>query len=313
MKSLKHLQPTNWNIELNNVIYNAEINRKQPTAFIFMIDQSGSMSWQKQMYKGELSSYAEIVADMINNLLNELVGRCTKQAGVRDYFDICVLGYGGQDGTGAFPIWEGNLKDKEWVSVSELRDNAKYITKNVIKKIRGKTKTATIKEPYWFTPVGNYATPMGAAFSKAHEILSKWVKAENHENSYPPVVINITDGAQTDYSDDNLIESSKKVQALNTKDGHVLVLNCHISNEGSPTVFPYSSEDLPDENSYAHRLYEMSSVMPKPFDADISKIRNDADTFSNYRGMAFNANVDVIFNLIDIGTSGATQQLTSNK
>lgn len=310
MKSLKHLQPLNWNIELNRVIYDAEINRKQPSAFVFMIDQSGSMNFSKQMYKGEIKSYSQIVSEMINGLLNELIGRCTKSSGVRDYFDICVLGYGGRDSIGAYPIWEGNLKGKEWVNISELKDNAKYETKTVVKTIRGKSKTTSLNVPYWFKPVGNNLTPMGATFKKAHDLLSKWIKKDNHENSYPPVVINITDGAQTDCSGDELIEYSKKVQALNTKDGNVLVLNCHISNDGNPSIFPYSSDELPND-LYAQRLYEMSSIMPKPFDADVAKMRNDRDIFSNYRGMAFNANVDVIFNLIDIGTSGATQQLTS--
>ena len=310
MKSLKHLQPANWNIPLNKVMYDAEINRKSPSAILIMIDQSGSMGFEKQIYKGENKTFAQIVADMVNEMLNELIGRCTKSEGVRDYFDICVLGYGGDNDKTANILWKGNLKGKEWVSISDLKKNASYEKRIVIKSIRGKTKTTEMDVPYWFNAVARYSTPMGAAFDKAHQLLSNWIKAGKHEGSYPPVVINITDGAQTDYNDTRLIEAAQKIQVLNTKDGNVLVLNCHIAKNSKSVIFPLSENELP-QDMYAGRLYEMSSVMPQSYATDISKLRNDADIFSGYRGMAFNANMDVLFNLIDIGTSGSTQQLNN--
>lgn len=311
MKSLKNLQPANWNIPLNKRLYEAEINRKNPTAILIMIDQSASMDWNTQTYRGEEKTYSQIVADMVNELLNELIGRCTKSEGVRDYFHTCVLEYGGIDDSNAYSLWDGNLKGKDWVSISELKQNARYEKKTVIKTIRGKSKVSEIEMPYWFKPVANYGTPMGAAFTKAYELLKNWI-LNGHTASYPPVVINITDGQQTDCIDKELVEITKKIQALNTEDGQILVLNCHISTENKSVIFPLSKDELAD-NFYAELLYEMSSVMPPVYNSDIAKIRNDTDTFSSYRGMAFNANMDTLFNLIDIGTSGATKQLSNNR
>ena len=308
MKSLKNLQPKNWNIPLNKKQYDAEINRKKPSAIMIMIDQSGSMGFAKQKYKGEMQSYAEIVSDMINGLLNELIGRCTKSEGVRDYFNVCVLGYGGQSGTKANILWEGNLSGKDWVSISELKANASYEEKTIVRTIRGVNKPATIEVPYWFKPLAKHQTPMGNAFDKAHKLLSDWI--QKHDGSYPPVLINITDGVQTDCDDDTLVESAQKVQALNTKDGYALVLNCHISGKDDrQVIFPLSDNELPDDE-YSQRLYEMSSVMPASFNVDIARLRNDADTFINYRGMSFNTSVDALLNFIDIGTSGSTQRLS---
>ena len=308
MKSLKHLQPQEWNIPLNDRLYDAEINRKNPTAIMIMIDQSGSMDFEKHKYKGKMQTYSHIVSDMINGLLNELIGRCTKSEGVRNYFDVCVIGYGGQSSTEANVLWEGNLAGKEWVSISELKENAQYEEQTITKTIRGKVKQSTVKIPYWFRPVANWKTPMGDAFSKAYDLLKDWI--EEHENSYPPVLINITDGIQSDYSDDELIEAAQRVQALNTKDGHVLVLNSHVSNEDeSQILFPLSEQELPT-NDYSHLLYEMSSVMPESFNNAISDVRKDPDVFSGYRGMSFNTGMEALFNFIDIGTSGSTQRLT---
>jgi hypothetical protein len=308
MRSLKHLQPVNWNIPLNDRLYDAEINRKNPSAFLIMIDQSGSMGFAKQEYKGKMQTYAWIVSDMINGLLNELIGRCTKSEGVRNYFDVCVMGYGGKSSEEANILWEGNLAGKDWVSISELKENASYETKKEVKMIRGKRKEAVVDVPYWFRPVANWKTPMGDAFEQAYDLLKEWII--EHENSYPPVLINITDGMQSDFSDDQLLDSAQKIQALNTRDGNVLVLNCHISNTGdNEVIFPLTKDELPS-NRYSRLLYDMSSVMPEAFNEGISKLRGDGDVLSNYRGMSFNTGIDALFNFIDIGTSGSTQRLT---
>jgi hypothetical protein len=49
--------------------------------------------------------------------------------------------------------------------------------------------------------------------------------------------------------------------------------------------------------------------MPASYGIDIANLRKDADVYSNYRGLAFNMNVDSLFNMIDIGTSGGTKQI----
>ena len=78
--------------------YEAQISRTNPTAFLFVVDQSGSMS--DKMSSGR--SKAEFVADALNRTLMNLITRCTKSEGVRDYFEIGVLGYGGQGVSNGF-------------------------------------------------------------------------------------------------------------------------------------------------------------------------------------------------------------------
>ena len=67
--------------------YQAQISRTSPTAFLFVVDQSGSMA--DKMSSGR--SKAEFVADALNRTLVNLVTRCSKSEGVRDYFDVCLL------------------------------------------------------------------------------------------------------------------------------------------------------------------------------------------------------------------------------
>src|SRR4029077_4116870 len=74
--------------------YTAELSRTNPTALIFLIDQSSSMAepFGAQPEKPK----AEGVADSINRLLQNLVLKCAKGDGIRDYFHVGVIGYGGR-------------------------------------------------------------------------------------------------------------------------------------------------------------------------------------------------------------------------
>ena len=99
--------------------YIAEISRQNPSCFLFMIDQSGSMS---DPFSGEPGrSKAQRLADAINRLIYELTIRCTKSEseGVRNYYEIGVIGYGGRVG----PAWVGALSGKTLIPLREVADN----------------------------------------------------------------------------------------------------------------------------------------------------------------------------------------------
>src|SRR6266542_2223805 len=75
------------------VAYQAEISRSNPGCFLFLLDQSGSMA--DPFAGGQGRSKADELATILNRLLASLVIRCSKDEGVRDYFEVGVLGYGG--------------------------------------------------------------------------------------------------------------------------------------------------------------------------------------------------------------------------
>src|SRR5579871_6226913 len=80
--------------------YTAEISRTNPSCFLFLIDQSGSMEDPIPASPDADGpapaagrTKAEGVADAINRLLQNLVIKCAKSEGVRDYYHVGVLGY----------------------------------------------------------------------------------------------------------------------------------------------------------------------------------------------------------------------------
>jgi hypothetical protein len=78
--------------------YEAEISRSHPTCFLFLIDQSASMS--DELETG--ASKSDFLADVLNKTLMELVIQCRKAEGILDYFDIGVLAYSGSTVKPAF-------------------------------------------------------------------------------------------------------------------------------------------------------------------------------------------------------------------
>src|SRR5260370_464977 len=90
--------------------YTAEIKRQNPSCFVFLIDQSGSMGDPFGSGEGNQRK-ADALADVINRLLQNLVIKCAKEDGVRDFFHVGVIGYGTQVG----PAFTGPLAGQQLV------------------------------------------------------------------------------------------------------------------------------------------------------------------------------------------------------
>jgi uncharacterized protein YegL len=273
--------------------YSAEINRAKPTAFFFLIDQSGSMddAWGVDTGKRK----CDAVADAINRLLSTLVLRCAKGEDVRDYFQVGVVAYGGAVRSG----FAGPLSSRQFVPISEVADNPLRVETRIRKEDDGAGGLIerTIRFPVWFETNANGNTPMVAAVEEARRAVQAW--CELYPLSYPPVVINISDGEPTD---GNPSAAAESLRQIGTNDGKVLFFNIHISGSAKrPIEFPDSPVGLPDE--FAQRLFEMSSVLP-PRLVDEAR-REGFPVTERSRGFAFNADLRSLVQFLDIGTRTA--------
>ena len=270
--------------------YSAEINRSVPSCFLFLIDQSGSMedSWDRESGK----SKADRLADIINGLLMNIVITCTKEEGVRDYFDIGVIGYGGMVG----PAFGGALAGREIVPLSDVANLPARIEERT-KKVEdgaGGLVNQIVKFPVWFDPIASGGTPMCHAFTEAHKILSRWIT--QHPTSFPPIVFNITDGEATDGDPTN---AANLVQNLTTNDGNVLLFNVHVSStQAAQILFPDSETGLPD--NFAKLLFRISS--PLPGYMRTFALQEGLPASDGARGFVFNAEPVVVIQFLRIGT-----------
>lgn len=269
--------------------YTAEISRSNPTAFLFLVDQSGSMD--DNLSSGR--SKAQQVADVLNRTLATLIIRCTKAEGTRNYFDIGVVGYGGN---GAYNGFQGALGSSILHPISAI-EGAPLRIEERQKKIddgAGGIVQQSVKFPIWFEPHASGGTPMCQAITKTAEELVAW--CDSHPNSYPPTVLHITDGESTDGDPEEL---TTQLRQIHTGDGMVLMFNLHVSTSGAnPIEFPASEAGLPDD--YAKLLFRMSSPLPH----HLIKFAEEKGfkVGMESRGFMFNADAVQIVDFFDIGT-----------
>lgn len=292
-------------------LYSAQIMRQAPTAFLFLIDQSGSMD-ERTTYRGQSLSKAAAVAQVINQTLFELVLRCQKGDEIRHYYDIALIGYGGVSDDRAYLLWSGPMAGKTFLSPAELAGATLRVEEVAAERtVRGRVIPVTEKRPVWLNPVHRYRTPMKSAICLAESLVEQWLATQLEKDVYPPTVINITDGVATDATTDELLACCDRLKSLHTTDGHVLLMNIHVSDERGKTIlFPSRAGDL-GTDPYARLLYDMSSEMPASYHADIASLFG-LDQRTTYVGMCSNADMDALVKFMNIGTPTQTTQRTAN-
>jgi hypothetical protein len=270
------------------VVQEQTITRENPTAFLFLVDQSVSMGYPMA---GANKPKAKYVADLLNRTILNLVDLCNKSGGIRDYFHIGVINYGGLGVGNALLPNEPIL-----TPISQIADRFKKV-ETIIEKgvnLQGDEVERKTQYPVWLEAEANGETPMCEAFSLAAAAVMDW--CAKHPASYPPIVINITDGDSTDGNPEDL---ALGIKDTGTMRGSVLLFNIHVSSIDAEVIkYPPSSQRITDE--YAAMLFRMSSTFPQ-YLVDTAK-RYGYRINTDSKGFVFNADAADIVNFLEIGT-----------
>ncbi len=280
--------------------YSAAISRSQPTAFVFLLDQSASMQdpFGGAKERGDAApSKARVLADTVNRLLQDLVLRCAKEDGVRDYFHVGVVGYGDRVEPLVAPA-ASHAAPGDLVPISHLAERPLRLDERVkeVPDGDGGTREQRVKVPVWFEPRAKNGTPMCQALDQAAQRLRRWIDA--HPRSFPPVVLNVTDGEATD---GDPLRFAQQLRSFATDDGEVLLFNVHLSDAEAPAVeLPSSRRELPAGDAHADVLFAMSSTLPFTMRAaaEHEGFTVDLDT----RGFIFNADPVGLVRFLEVGT-----------
>ena len=276
--------------------YEAEISRVNPTCFLFLIDHSTSMVDPLMGIQGNPRK-AEFVADALNKVIQSLIVTASKDVDIRRYFQIGLIGYG----TDVHPGLGGDLGSQDLVWIDEIYQKPLRIEERQKKESDGAGGfiEITTKFPVWVNPIARGQTPMCQALEKAIQILEPWVS--EHRMSFPPTVINLTDG---EANDGDPRKPAQALRDLHTDDGNVVLLTLHVSsNQFSQQVFfPDDQRNLPDHASQV--MFEMSSPLTP-------RMRQTAQDLlyiklsETARGIVYNADIAGIVQALEIGTRPA--------
>jgi hypothetical protein len=276
--------------------YESEISRSNPTCFLFLVDHSTSMVDPIMGIPGNPRK-AQFVADALNKVIQSLVVSASKDVDVRRYYQIGVLGYGFT----VTSLLGGDLQGQDLVWIDEIYQNPLRIEERIKKESDGAGGVIEIprKFPVWVDPVARGQTPMCAVLERAESILRPWVA--EHSMSYPPTVINLTDGES---NDGDPRKPAEALTSLSTADGNVILLTLHASsNQFSQQIFfPATPDVLPDHASKV--MFEMSTPLP-------AQMRSTAESLlgvsveEGAKGIVYNADIAGIVQALEIGTRPA--------
>jgi hypothetical protein len=144
--------------------YQAEICRASPTAILMVMDQSTSMN--HRLSSGQ--SKAAFLADVLNKTLYTIITSCSKADGVRDYFHVGVVAYGGKDASNGF---QGALGEEPLHVISRLAE-APLRVETRTKKVagaNGDVMEQPVKFPIWFEPRSQGKTLMCAGLRQGDQ------------------------------------------------------------------------------------------------------------------------------------------------
>lgn len=280
--------------------YEKQWGSTHPGCLIILLDQSDSMNdpfGGSQLGAGKKKK--DMVATVLNNLLHEFIKANTVGTVIKPRADVAVIGYSGSGVTSAL---SGGLSSKSFVTLKDLNDNPLRIDARQKKEMddTGNIIEVPVYFPVWVESVASGGTPMCAALGKAKELAEQWVST--HPDNYPPVVINVTDGAATD---GDPIPVAKELVSVRTSDGETLLFNVHITDKPEQEVqFLVSESELPGDQ-FAKSLFDMTSVVPE------TAIKNIASTTgqtlrTGARGFIFNGDAGSVRQMFIFMTVGAS-------
>lgn len=300
----------------NTGSYDRTLSRQYPGLFVILLDQSDSMS---QLIINSDQTKASLVTRHVNMIIQKMIDIAPVEteptSGIENrkkYAYLSVIGYNDIVSSLLAPnytpvdvpsLWNHSLGD-----VAEVR---------VILDGNGRVeRQVTDYKPIWIKPTAAGNTDMAQAFEAAEKVVQGWLnsppelisremgKQAPRDESFPPIVINITDAKDNGANNpQNIVE---RIQRLGTKKGNVLVCNCHFTNEEySPCVFPSSIEEVRRrcKEDVAESMFKMSSPIPE-------KLREEAERYMQNpiepgaRCFVFNANPEILLRFIRWTTLG---------
>jgi hypothetical protein len=265
--------------------YEQPINSNFPGFFVILIDQSKSMDEGF----GETQKHV-FAANVINKVIYEIRSAAQEGTEIKDRCFVVVIGYGAET--------KALIAQK----TSELK--SKIIRVEQRKFTQKDGSQIDLRMPIWLEPKAVNGTPMDAAFDLAFNLTSGFCSSK--PESFPPIVINITDGVPNDLQHggkgERTRDAARRLLTLKTRHGELLLFNAHIGNyQLGPVLLPNEKSQLNDP--YAQYLFDFTSPIPKPMFKLAEMVGFSPKPGA--RGMVFNADADGLIKLLNFGGSKA--------
>ncbi len=288
--------------------YTENFTRQKRGLLVFLLDRSGSMNDPVTM-QGYKLTLAQMASSILNSLLVTVIDNAsldTTTGRRKNYCDIIVFGYGDS----VTPLLNPAGVPVPLPDLAENSRGKHTVRKSKYDPIKGSYVTVDEEQPYWIEPVAKSQwTEMASVISKAHQAIQGWLSADPRRRaSFPPIIINITDGRHNGAKGGDPVQEAMKLRQLGTDDGAVLLFNCHITKSNKQSLsFPHDIAQIKslnlsqEEHIGAEQLFQMSSEVP----TTMAKRAQDVSGTSispGARGFIYNASGEDLVRFLSWGT-----------
>lgn len=294
--------------------YNERLSRRFPGLFVILLDQSESM---QERFPSNGLTKADIVTQQVNMVIQRMTEsayREEKTTHLRKHAYVCVLGYNDE----ARPLFNPPIKDIDTLDKNPLGWNT--ISENIYDRHHHLIRTVDKRHRVWIYPVTEGHTQMARAFEAAERYVEQWLHSTPEpgqgprERGFPPIVLHVTDAKDSGNTDPGAI--ANRIRDLETRNGRVLLCNCHIDHQSraeETCMFPVSLDDLKrvpslkdDQLQWAENMFNMSSIMPEQLREEaerimVTRIRTGARCF------IYNADPEKLVQFLKWGTYGSSK------
>lgn len=294
--------------------YTERLSRQYPGLFVVLLDQSGSM---EKPVEGESLTKVDYATAAVNHLIRTMVEETPMDDNhqKKKIAYISVLGY--NDDVRPLLVGPNNIRTdipldiqylmNHYLGMEEV-EHAVYNSQLQDYELRKKQAC------YWIEPLAVGRTQMANALLKAQQIIQRWLDRDNpvpplepgqssRDQSFPPVVINITDAELNGEGDPEAVAAT--IRSLGTAQGNCLIFTCHITKDRrQPVLFPSSPGELMGLHPTAATMFNMSSVLPDLIREKSTKVTHGISVPPGARGFVYNADARVLAEFLRWGTKG---------
>ena len=262
--------------------YRQTISTDNPALVIIAIDQSGSMMGPFTNHS-MIVSKSEIASMIASAMIDEMIYRSRQRGVLHRYFDFSILGYSRQD---VYPLVNSSIHPAPITVLDGIQPTFKRRT---IEHLTPDNHLFLALERYseWIIPQAAGITPMVDMLDTVTEIVSEWCNNQQNQDSFPPIIINITDGLDGTEYNRHLFQRCEELKQIGTKDGKCLLFNIYIDSTPPSERHNFPNLETLSADCNILPLARMSSILPELFHPLARKHNSTAEP--DYRALCYNA------------------------
>lgn len=275
--------------DIDNLIYKSRIGESfKRRALIILIDQSITMGTRYIMSGKQFPSVSSAIQQFVNKFITS-IAMDFFQNGRENKYDIAILG--STDGK-VKQLWN---KQKFGPVYDKITDNPFFASEDLFNIMAGNLEFNSFE---WIK-IGNdsWNSRTIEALQSVKSYLQSWLDS-NPNNSYPPVVIYITDGSHIQHEVQAFVKICSEIRKLQTMVGNTILWQLEYTPFHSDNLILPTDMDIQGLDPIGHIMYQQASEISDIYREYIDEVSTTKGVSSIHRAMAVNLDINILSNII---------------